>query len=146
MKRRPPKSTRTDTLFPYATLFRSLGLSEGLIERRPDSPRARASLGGTLVLREVVEALDAAGDDERVKGLVLRAGWGDPRLAQVHELLPAVPAFLSRGQPAVAFPHTVVAAGNGPLHFFLAIAPRRVWSAPSPVPHLPHFAFPTSLL
>src|SRR3546814_11464509 len=25
MIRRPPRSTRTDTLFPYATLFRSLG-------------------------------------------------------------------------------------------------------------------------
>src|SRR3546814_2442516 len=35
-----------------------LDLSEGLIERRPDSPLARASLGGTLVLREAVEALE----------------------------------------------------------------------------------------
>src|SRR3546814_5495571 len=26
MIRRPPKSTRTDTLFPYTTLFRSVGL------------------------------------------------------------------------------------------------------------------------
>src|SRR3546814_17286299 len=26
MTRRPPRSTRTDTLFPYTTLFRSLGL------------------------------------------------------------------------------------------------------------------------
>src|SRR3546814_20993264 len=26
MIRRPPRSTRTDTLFPYTTLFRSLGL------------------------------------------------------------------------------------------------------------------------
>src|SRR3546814_2462146 len=26
MKRRPPRSTRTDTLFPYTTLFRSLSL------------------------------------------------------------------------------------------------------------------------
>src|SRR3546814_2854707 len=25
MKRRPPRSTRTDTLFPYTTLFRSYG-------------------------------------------------------------------------------------------------------------------------
>src|SRR3546814_4029842 len=25
MRRRPPKSTRTDTLFPYTTLFRSIG-------------------------------------------------------------------------------------------------------------------------
>src|SRR3546814_8192932 len=28
MIRRPPRSTRTDTLFPYTTLFRSLGLVE----------------------------------------------------------------------------------------------------------------------
>src|SRR3546814_2658586 len=26
MKRRPPRSTRTDTLFPYTTLFRSLSM------------------------------------------------------------------------------------------------------------------------
>src|SRR3546814_16875673 len=30
MIRRPPRSTRTDTLFPYTTLFRSLGfIAEG---------------------------------------------------------------------------------------------------------------------
>src|SRR3546814_10585428 len=26
MRRRPPRSTRTDTLFPYTTLFRSVGV------------------------------------------------------------------------------------------------------------------------
>src|SRR3546814_4875293 len=29
MIRRPPRSTRTDTLFPYTTLFRSLGAHRG---------------------------------------------------------------------------------------------------------------------
>src|SRR3546814_21202269 len=29
MKRRPPRSTRTYTLFPYTTLFRSLGMTGG---------------------------------------------------------------------------------------------------------------------
>src|SRR3546814_19810939 len=29
MIRRPPRSTRTDTLFPYTTLFRSLGAPAG---------------------------------------------------------------------------------------------------------------------
>src|SRR3546814_13780595 len=29
MRRRPPRSTLTDTLFPYTTLFRSHGLSSG---------------------------------------------------------------------------------------------------------------------
>src|SRR3546814_9101440 len=35
MIRRPPRSTRTDTLFPYTTLFRSvlLGENEWLLER-----------------------------------------------------------------------------------------------------------------
>src|SRR3546814_17915216 len=31
MIRRPPRSTRTDTLFPYTTLFRSLFMQAGLI-------------------------------------------------------------------------------------------------------------------
>src|SRR3546814_4811271 len=30
MIRRPPRSTRTDTLFPYTTLFRSLSVVEGM--------------------------------------------------------------------------------------------------------------------
>src|SRR3546814_13351455 len=32
MRRRPPRSTRTDTLFPYTTLFRSLGVADRQIE------------------------------------------------------------------------------------------------------------------
>src|SRR3546814_8691093 len=31
MKRRPPRSTRTDTLFPYTTLFRSKTAFQGLV-------------------------------------------------------------------------------------------------------------------
>src|SRR3546814_4770730 len=34
MIRRPPRSTRTDTRFPYTTLFRSPGLGEGADEAR----------------------------------------------------------------------------------------------------------------
>src|SRR3546814_19046198 len=40
MIRRPPRSTRTDTLFPYTTLFRSLPLHHSLRERSP-SPSLR---------------------------------------------------------------------------------------------------------
>src|SRR3546814_6572596 len=45
---RPPRSTRTDTLFPYTTLFRSCGVEA----RRPDQP---------LLLRR-----QAAGADPRL--------------------------------------------------------------------------------
>src|SRR3546814_2327223 len=44
MLRRPPRSTRTDTLFPYTTLFRSLerGSLDGELPQRGDDP-AQAS-------------------------------------------------------------------------------------------------------
>src|SRR3546814_17805226 len=35
MLRRPPRSPRTDTLFPYTTLFRSTVLFEGRLKRGP---------------------------------------------------------------------------------------------------------------
>src|SRR3546814_3166816 len=43
MIRRPPRSTRTDTLFPYTTLFRSSFLVGGL--RRQPKATCRQSLG-----------------------------------------------------------------------------------------------------
>src|SRR3546814_14973994 len=36
MIRRPPRSTRTDTLFPYTTLFRSRGQQLGGRDHQPD--------------------------------------------------------------------------------------------------------------
>src|SRR3546814_16827755 len=45
MRRRPPRSTRTDTLFPYTTLVRSQ-------EREPDAP-----------VREIGKADEGAGRD-----------------------------------------------------------------------------------
>src|SRR3546814_7397807 len=39
MRRRPPRSTRTDTLFPYATLIRSVLLTSGELVRGPSGER-----------------------------------------------------------------------------------------------------------
>src|SRR3546814_3220670 len=36
MIRRPPRSTRTDTLFPYTTLFRSQHRADGIFTHRAD--------------------------------------------------------------------------------------------------------------
>src|SRR3546814_8722687 len=38
MIRRPPRSTRTDTLFPYTTLFRSLGRQEAGLAQQSGMP------------------------------------------------------------------------------------------------------------
>src|SRR3546814_1819436 len=57
MIRRPPRSTRTDTLFPYTTLFRSAEHPVHLEKRNPD---AEAALG----LRQFRADRAAADDDE----------------------------------------------------------------------------------
>src|SRR3546814_16365430 len=57
MRRRPPRSTRTDTLFPYTTLFRSpFGKETGAIpqrERHEDEP----GQAGQLELEDTDEHL-----------------------------------------------------------------------------------------
>src|SRR3546814_4626485 len=48
MIRRPPRSTRTDTLFPYTTLFRSGQGAGALADHRPAADRGGAAAGGAL--------------------------------------------------------------------------------------------------
>src|SRR3546814_5184564 len=55
MIRRPPRSTRTDTLFPYTTLFRSVRLSETGQRLLPAIAGAFAAMG---------DAFAALGSDE----------------------------------------------------------------------------------
>src|SRR3546814_3650423 len=43
MRRRPPRSTRTDTLFPYTTLFRSAAMAEDAMAAATN-PAALAAL------------------------------------------------------------------------------------------------------
>src|SRR3546814_15297558 len=57
MIRRPPRSTRTDTLFPYTTLFRSAG------HRRGHEEGAGLDAIGDDAMAAAVQALDAVHDD-----------------------------------------------------------------------------------
>src|SRR3546814_11674395 len=79
MSRRPPRSTRTDTLFPYTTLFRSrprLGGRVGPeveIERRDDLARDGA-VGhvledlASLLVPKLVELVQAGDRQDRLAG------------------------------------------------------------------------------
>src|SRR3546814_3712040 len=61
MIRRPPRSTRTDTLFPYTTLFRSCRSDDAMGRRRF---RARADAAGRIARgahRERTGAIERAG-------------------------------------------------------------------------------------
>src|SRR3546814_4277550 len=51
MIRRPPRSKRTDTLFPYTTLFRSTDRGRGGRKALPPRHAGGMDRGGKLVLR-----------------------------------------------------------------------------------------------
>src|SRR3546814_8149478 len=70
MIRRPPRSTRTDTLFPYTTLFRAGHLAGAAVdkpEHRLVAGFARALENGEVVLVEFLAGLiDRMQRDQRV--------------------------------------------------------------------------------
>src|SRR3546814_5685157 len=62
MIRRPPRSTRTDTLFPYTTLFRSYDRALRSLEKRTHSPgtssRVRIAVAELLAAEDVLDVPD----------------------------------------------------------------------------------------
>src|SRR3546814_20591022 len=62
MIRRPPRSTRTDTLFPYTTLFRSAPTPEERRERHVADDQ-RGGDEGDFAAEETEAAVDVAGED-----------------------------------------------------------------------------------
>jgi protease IV len=102
-----------------------------LAEDAPSDPIARLVSGESPVVRDVVEALERAGGDQRVKGLVARVGAAPVGLAQVQELRDAVMAFRAKGKWAVAWAETYgeFAPGNGA--YYLATAFDEIYLLPS---------------
>src|SRR3546814_9073916 len=134
MIRRPPRSTRTDTLFPYTTLFRSIGDRDGdgdalprpdrrlrqdrraEVELRVAEPEAEgpergrfveqiAAMRARLVIVEDRELTDVARDGDGQ----LAAGIDAPeqRVGDgIALLLAGVPCFEDRGGPCRSEEHT----------------------------------------
>src|SRR3546814_3799037 len=55
MIRRPPRSTRTDTLFPYTTLVRSPGVPNGASRKGSFTASTRGCAGSVYPLRGLAE-------------------------------------------------------------------------------------------
>jgi protease-4 len=107
-----------------------LNLERGLIETRPDNPLA--FLGRQQpTLRDVVEALERAGDDDRVKGVVARIGAGRLGTAQVQELRDAIIKFRGKKKPAVAFSESFAEFGQGSGSYYLATAFDQIYLQPT---------------
>src|SRR3546814_3714560 len=69
MLRRPPRSTRTDTLFPYTTLFRSQSFLASLVDvvrllekRRVIESRRRGGLSQTVDVEWLAHTIEQIGE------------------------------------------------------------------------------------
>src|SRR3546814_11258590 len=86
MIRRPPRSTRTDTLFPYTTLFRSQHAQVG------GQPQRRGREAGDALEREVPQPPEAELAASRQPRLALVRDRGlaeaDPAEQSFHEPVP----------------------------------------------------------
>src|SRR3546814_2611892 len=86
MIRRPPRSTRTDTLFPYTTLFRS------------DPFRIRQAFGLLLLLNALLAAIQFFGAP------LAAAYYGQPMVADLLR----VQALLFLATPFIALPEVMM--------------------------------------
>src|SRR3546814_15231946 len=122
MIRRPPRSTRTDTLFPYTTLFRSAAVEP--VKRGREDPRQRAG-GGTAfdVVRAGAVACHRVRADAPASGVATgcRAAAGAVAAVAVAGVVDR-PAARTQGERAVGFaariPRSPVAAHLGVLRGF----------------------------
>ncbi len=103
----------------------------GLIEYVPEDPVARAMTGPMLRIRDVVEALEKAADDDRVVGLIAHVGASGIGPAEVQEVRDAVMAFRSAGKTAIAYSETFGELGPGNGAYYLATAFDEVYLQPS---------------
>ncbi len=99
-----------------------LDLEGGIVEHVPSHPLGRALASGKPVLRDIVEALNRAATDDRVKGVVVRLGNGTVGIAQAQEIRDAVKGFRGAGKRAYAYAETFGEGGSSTVGYYLAAA------------------------
>src|SRR3546814_12284248 len=115
MIRRPPRSTRTDTLFPYTTLFRSRVTVDGRVLTSPAAavtPEARIAVDG--------EPLPAAAAARlfryhKPRGEITTTRHPDGRTTVFHRLPPELGRLQAVGRLALNSDGLLLITNHGPL-------------------------------
>src|SRR3546814_11782958 len=119
MIRRPPRSTRTDTLFPYTTLFRSLAVAEQKARSPRHGVRAETEQGLGVVCDDVVVS-----DEQVLRVIDMDAGrHGAPRVLDLYNAEP----YDTLGTAAGCFGN-LIGSTEEEVRGFLADAHAPCWS------------------
>lgn len=109
-----------------------IDFSRPLVEYVPQDPLAALFMDDQMTLRQFVETLHAAAEDERVVALVAEVTpGGGLGMAQIDEVRDAIAVFRAAGKPAVAFSDSYgeVLPANGA--YYLASAFDEIYVQPS---------------
>ena len=101
-----------------------------LVEYPPEDPIATAFFPGPQRLGDVIDALDRAQADDRVKGLIARIDDSGLGIARIQEIRDAVARFRASGKFAYAYAETFGELGSGTSEYYLATAFERIWLQP----------------
>src|SRR3546814_10100856 len=104
MRRRPPISTRTDTLFPYTTLFRSRVVAEAVVVEHPQD--------GLDGLHQPVARGELLEGEGRVRVGAEAAGHEDPEAVLDNRLAGVVLVLVGDGDDAQVVEHGLAAIGG----------------------------------
>ena len=100
----------------------ALDLRDGLDEAPAQDPLDLLGLAATPTFTDVIQALDQAGRDPRVKGLVAQLSGEGPGFAQSQELRAALARFRAQGKFAYAYADSFGEFGPGTRGYYLATA------------------------
>ncbi len=115
---------------PTSTILEA-NFEQPLVEDIPETPAAKFSLTDRLTVRDVVDAIDRASVDDRVKGMVARVGAVQMGMAQTQELREAVQRFRAHKKFAIAYAETFGEFGPGNGAYYLATSFEQIYLQPS---------------
>jgi protease IV len=105
-------------------------LTRELPEGSTEDPLRRLVFGSTPTLRDTLDAIEAAGNDARVKVLLARVGEDELGLAKIQEIRDAISGLRAKGKLALAFADSFGEFGPGTRPYYLASAFDEIWLQP----------------
>lgn len=112
------------------TIVLTIDLDNSLVETSAHDPVSDLLFGGPASLRNLVEGIERARRDPRVKGLLVRFGGEGISLAQAQELRAALDRFRDSGRFALAYSDSFGEFGSANNAYFLASGFDEVWLQP----------------
>lgn len=111
--------------------FLEVNLGQQVIEYVPEDPVASIFLEDKMKMVDVIGALEAAADDDRVVGLVAKMGGGLGGFANLQEVRDAILNFREAGKRAIVYSDTLGEFGPGNGGYYLATAFDEIYIQPS---------------